>query len=190
MASRGVGAIITTIWLGQNAMKFDTRWLAGFGMCVTAVSMVMFMQMYVDTPAWWPVLGAFIQGVAISFLFLPVTNMAYATLPPHLRTDGGATASLCRNIGSSVGLSWIFAQVLDGAQRNRAYMTEHLSAFDTQHWLGLTPALERVGGMAPNGPEMARQAAVIGYDNGFAIMAFATLLALPLVLLMKPPKRL
>jgi DHA2 family multidrug resistance protein len=101
-----------------------------------------------------------------------------------------------------VGLSWIFAQVLDGAQRNRAYMTEHLSAFDTQHWLGLTPALERVGGMAPNGavdpgtlaavigPEMARQAAAIGYDNGFAIMAFATLLALPLVLLMKPPKRL
>jgi DHA2 family multidrug resistance protein len=202
MASRGVGAILTTTWLGQNAMKFDTRWLAGFGMCVTAVSMVMFMQMYVDTPAWWPVLGAFMQGVAISFLFLPVTNMAYATLPPHLRTDGGATASLCRNIGSSVGLSWIFAQVLDGAQRNRAYMTEQLGAFDTQHWLGLTPALERVGGVAPNGavdpstlaavigPEMARQAAAIGYDNGFAIMAFATLLALPLVLLMKPPKRL
>ena len=92
--------------------------------------------------------------------------------------------------------------MIDGAQRNRAYMAEQLGGFDTQHLLGLTPALERVGGLAPNGtvepgtlaavvgPEMARQAAAIGYDNGFAIMAYATVLALPLVLLMKPPKRL
>lgn len=202
MASRGVGAIITTTWLGKNASQFDTRWLAGFGMVVTAISMYLFMHLAVDSPAWLPMTAAFIQGIAISFLFLPVTNMAYATLPAHLRTDGGATASLCRNIGSSVGLSWIFAQVIDGAQRNRAYMAEQLGTFDTQHWWSLTPALERVGGMAPNGavepgtlaavigPEMARQAAAIGYDNGFAIMTLATVLALPLVLLMKPPKRL
>jgi DHA2 family multidrug resistance protein len=201
MASRGIGAIVTTVWLSKNATRFDTRWLAGIGLGATAISMTMFMQMYIDTPAWWPVTGAFIQGVAISFLFLPVTNMAYATLPVHLRTDGGVTSSLCRNIGSSIGLSWVFAQVLDSAQRNRAYMAEQLGAFETQRWVGLTPALERVGGLGANGtvepgtlasligPEMARQAAAIGYDNGFAWMALATVLALPLVLLMKPPQR-
>ena len=162
--------------------------------------MVMFRELAVDTPAWWVVTAAFVQGIAISFLFLPVTNLAYATLPSYLRTDGGATAALGRNIGSSVGLSWIFAQVLDTAQRNRAYMAEQLNLYDTQHWQGIGPALEAAGGVARDGsvdpgtltavigPEMARQAAVIGYDNAFSMMVLVVALALPLVLLMKIPK--
>lgn len=201
MATRGVGAIVVTVWMGKHGSKFDARSLGGFGMVLTAVSMVMFRQLSVDTPASWIVSAAFIQGIAISFLFLPVTNLAYATLPAYLRTDGGAAAALGRNIGSSVGLSWIFAQVLDTAQRNRAYMTEKLSQFDTQHWLDLAPALDRIGGVGRDGyvdpqtlagvvgPEMARQAAVIGYDNAFAIMVVVVALALPLVLLMKSTKR-
>jgi hypothetical protein len=38
------------------------------------------------------------------------------------------------------------------------------------------------------GPEIARQAAVIGYDNAFAIMVVVVALALPLVLMMKTRK--
>lgn len=201
MALRGVGAILVTIWMGRHVTQFDARWLGAIGMTLTAASMMMLRQLSIDTPAWWVMCGAFIQGIAISFLFLPVTNLAYATLPAPLRTDGGAAAALGRNIGSSVGLSLIFAELLDSAQRNRAYMAEHLNRFDTQHWVGITPALEQVGALAPDGsvdpatlggvigPEMARQAAVIGYDNAFSIMAMAVAIALPLVLLMKMPKR-
>lgn len=201
MASRGVGAIFTTVWIGRFGHRFDTRFLAGFGFSLTALSMWMLMHLSTETPASLIVAAALVQGVSISFLFLPVTNMAYATLPMALRTDGGAAAALCRNVGSSVGLSWIFSRVLDSAQTNHAYLTERLTWFDAQRWQTLTPALEWVAGAGQGdvvdpatvaaviGPELARQSATIGYDNAFAIMTVVVLCSLPLVFLMRSSRQ-
>ena len=45
-----------------------------------------------------------VQGFAIGFVFNPMTVMAFATLPPSLRGYATSLQSLCRNIGSAIGV--------------------------------------------------------------------------------------
>ena len=41
----------------------------------------------------------------MGFMFVPMNLVAFATLPPHLRTDGTALTNLIRNVGSAIGVS-------------------------------------------------------------------------------------
>ena len=47
----------------------------------------------------------FVQGAGLGFLFVPLTTITFATLPPQQRADGTGLYNLSRNIGSSVGIS-------------------------------------------------------------------------------------
>lgn len=201
VAARGAGAIVTTFWIGQVQSRLDPRLTLSTGLVTMAVSFWMFSGLTPDTSAHAIELALVVQGAGLSMLFMPVMQLAFATLPPALRTDAGAATALWRNVGSSLGLSWMFSTIVDSAQVNHAYLAEQLGQFDTTGWVGAGPALEAVAARgigsgedavsaaAALGPEMARQAASIAYDNAFALLGVASLCALPLVALMRSPKR-
>ena len=55
--------------------------------------------------------SASMQGVGLGLVFVPITSVAFPTLPGHLRTDGTAILTLVRNIGSSIGISMVIAKL-------------------------------------------------------------------------------
>ena len=201
VAARGAGAIVTTFWIGQVQARLDPRLTLSAGLLTMAASFWMFAGLTPDTSARAVGLALVVQGVGLSLLFMPVMQLAFATLPPALRTDAGAATALWRNVGSSIGISWMFSTVVDSAQVNHAYLAEGLGQFDTTGWAGAGPALEAMAARgigtgddvlsaaAAVGPELARQAASIAYDNAFALLGLASLCALPLVVLMRSPRR-
>ena len=56
--------------------------------------------------------------------------MAFATLPAHLRTDGTAILTLIRNIGSSIGISMVIANLTSKTTEMHARLTEHITPFN------------------------------------------------------------
>ena len=48
---------------------------------------------------------------ASASVFVPLSTVAFATLPGHLRTEGTAILTLVRNIGSSIGIPMVIAQL-------------------------------------------------------------------------------
>jgi len=69
-----------------------------------------------------------VQGVGLGFLFVPLTTVALATLPPEQRTEGSGINNLSRNIGSSVGISVVNALLTHNTQVNHAEIATHVSA--------------------------------------------------------------
>jgi len=45
------------------------------------------------------------QGAGLGFVFVPLSTVAFATLPAELRTEGSGIFSLLRNIGRQLGIS-------------------------------------------------------------------------------------
>ncbi|MGO7718921.1 EmrB/QacA family drug resistance transporter, partial [Rhizobium johnstonii] len=52
------------------------------------------------------------QGAGLGFLFVPLTTIAFSTLPAHMRGDGTGLYNLSRNIGSAVGISIVSALIV------------------------------------------------------------------------------
>ncbi len=64
-----------------------------------------------DVSQWTIVSVGFVQGAGLGFLFVPLTTIAFSTLPAAMRGEGTGLYNLSRNIGSSVGISVVTALI-------------------------------------------------------------------------------
>jgi DHA2 family multidrug resistance protein len=135
------------------------------------------------------VTSGFIQGLGIGFTFVPLSSAAFATLAPRLRNEGTPIFSLLRNIGGSVGISIVQALLTRGTAAAHADLATHVARGNP----GLADWSQVMGDPATSlavlNAEVTRQAALIAYVNDFWIMMAVTALAIPLLLLVRPPKR-
>jgi len=109
--------------------------------------------------------------------------VAFSTLPGELRTGGTAMLTLVRNIGSSIGISMVIANLTSTTTYMHARLTEDVTPFNN--------ALQQAGPMLNTATDQGRalldqmvtqQATIISYDNTFKLLMVLTLMTLPLVL--------
>ncbi|RWB52140.1 MAG: EmrB/QacA family drug resistance transporter, partial [Mesorhizobium sp.] len=108
-------------------------------------------------------------------------------LAPQLRADGTATYSLMRNIGSSIGISIVQTLMTRNTQVSHADLAANVTPFNPaiQPMLGSGPTQA----MAAFNASITQQASMIAYLNDFKLMFVATLLVIPLLLLIRPAGR-
>jgi DHA2 family multidrug resistance protein len=100
--------------------------------------------------------------------------------------------SLMRNIGSSIGISIVMTILGRETQISHAALSENITRFNhALHGPGI-PSIWNLStnlGLAAMNATVTKQAATIAYINDFRLMMYLTLLAAPLLLLIRPPKR-
>lgn len=186
LAPRGLGTMIAMLIVGRLlARGADPRLVAGIGMLFTAYSLWTMTQWTSDVPQWDIIAAGIVQGVGVGLVFVPVSTVAYSTLPMASRTEAAGIYSLTRNIGSSVGISIMMALLARGTQINHAELAVRLTPFDKAvlpHMSGLSAAasLEALNN------EVTRQAATMSFLNDFWLMMILTLAATPLLILLRP----
>jgi DHA2 family multidrug resistance protein len=104
-----------------------------------------------------------------------------------LRADGTATYSLMRNIGSSIGISIVQTLLTRNTQVSHSDLAANVTAFNPV----VAPILAAGSrmDMAVLDVSITQQAAMIAYLNDFKLMFVATLAVIPLVLLIRPSRR-
>ena len=71
-----------------------------------------------------------VQGFGLGFMFVPLNTIALATIPPALRTQGTAMWTLIRNLGSSIGVSVVVANLTNKTIMMHARLAESLTPFN------------------------------------------------------------
>ena len=191
LAPRGVGTLIAMMLVGRLlARGADARLLAGIGMTLTAYSLWQMASWGPDVPAAAIVTCGVIQGLGLGLVFVPISTVAYSTLPMSARTEAAGIFSLMRNIGSSVGISIVITLLSRGTQINHAELAERITAFDpAAAHLATTMHLPQAAAMAALNAEVTRQASAIAFLNDFWMMMIMTIIAIPLLLLLRPVKQ-
>jgi MFS transporter, DHA2 family, multidrug resistance protein len=192
IAPRGIGTMAAMMVVGRLVGKVDTRALVCFGLLLMAYSLYEMTKFTADVGIYEIVYTGVFQGVGLGFIFVPLSAVAFATLAPRYRNEGTAMFSLVRNLGSSIGISIVITILGQQTQVSHAALSESITPFNhalsdpsiPQSWnLGTD-----VGVLALNS-EVTRQALTIGYLNDFRLMMYLTVLALPLLLLLRTPRR-
>jgi MFS transporter, DHA2 family, multidrug resistance protein len=185
MASRGLGTLIGMAIIGRLLRHFEARTLILIGLTLTAATLYQMTGFTTNTSKQEIVICGLIQGFGMGFVFIPLSTVAFLTLPQHLRTDGTAMLTLVRNVASSVGISVVIANLSSKTTTFYAQLAEHITPFndalqnpDITRWLDL--ATDQ--GRALADQMLTVQAAVLAYANDYALLTAVCVIALPFVL--------
>jgi DHA2 family multidrug resistance protein len=190
MGPRGLGTMACMFLVGRLIGKIETRWLLVMGLAITAWAMYDMTGWTPDVSQWRIVRTGFIQGAGLGFLFVPLTTVTFATLPAQMRSEGTGLYNLSRNIGSSVGISVVSALLIENLQINHAEIAAYVTPFNRafEH-PAVAQALSPVtaAGRAALDGLVTLQATIISYADDFKLMMILSLLAMPLVFLLRKP---
>lgn len=191
-APRGVGTLISMLLAGRLAGKVDARILISVGLAIMAFSLWQMASFTLDMGSSLVGWSGFIQGLGMGLIFIPMNMLAFATIAPRFRTSASSLVNLMRSLGGSIGISMTTVLLARNLQTSHADIASKITPESTPP---LDPGvIGMIGSFSENllamlDAEVNRQAAMIAYIDDYWLMMWITIAALPLVLLLRKPKR-
>ncbi|MBN9280510.1 MAG: MFS transporter, partial [Hyphomicrobium sp.] len=188
LAPRGMGTMVAMMLVGRLINRVDARLLVLLGLGLTAYVL---WEMSAYTPSVSQrtlVIQGVLQGLGLGFMFVPLSTIAFATLPAKYRTEGTALFSLMRNIGSSIGISLVIFLLGRNTQIMHSQLSEHITPFNGALREPGVATLWNLGSEAGRlalNTEITRQANSIAYGNDFRLMMIMALIAMPFIFLLR-----
>jgi MFS transporter, DHA2 family, multidrug resistance protein len=191
LATRGSGTFVAMMLVGRFMKYIEARTLIISGLALMSLSLF-FMTGWTDqTNAPTIIVVSIAQGFGLGLVFVPLSTVAFLTLPNHLRTDGTSMLTLMRNVASSIGISIVIAQLTEGGRRVYAVLNEHITPFN--HAMQM-PDVRRLidmnsdGGRALADAIVTIQAQIIAFALDYQMVMIITLCAIPLTLMIGSSK--
>ena len=136
------------------------------------------------------------QTAALALLFVPISSIAYATLPKTQEGDAAALFNMARNVFGGIGISISTAMITESAQSSQQTLVGYLNP-SYQPYNVLVHQIQQAAinsGSAASGAMQAAagqvyqilqtQTAVLAYNRVFVLTGFLALIMIPTALLM------
>src|SRR5438132_12410553 len=141
--------------VGFLLTRFDARLMIALGVGLLATSMFVMAHRFdldvdFNTMMWARVL----QAVSLAFLFIPINTAAYSYLPREKNNAASGLINLFRNIGASVGISFVTTMLARRTQFHQSVITAHATAYSPQFGAALQGARQI---FMASGPATAQQ---------------------------------
>jgi DHA2 family multidrug resistance protein len=187
-APRGIGVLISMLAAGKLIGRVDARLFVAAGITLMGTSLYMMTGFALDQPAGPVIWSGLIQGLGLGCIFVPVQALAFATLAPAVRTHAASLLNLARNVGGSVGIALVGAQLVRNVQISHADMAASVTGNSlpmADPSLLMRMGVQGQAALAVIDAEINRQALFIAYLDDFKLMMIITFAALPLILLVR-----
>src|SRR6202171_2835983 len=186
--------------VGFLLSRYSPRWLLLFGLVILSFSLFHMTNFDLQIDFRTAALARMIQAVGMAFLFVPINTAAYAFLPREKNNAASGLMNLVRNIGGSLGISFV-TTMLD--RRTQVHMTDlasHLSPANPalrSMLQGASQAMRAHGASVSAATQqayaliqgtVARQATMLAYIDCFWLLGVAIMAMIPMVFLMKKSK--
>jgi DHA2 family multidrug resistance protein len=188
---RGVGSFLAMFLVGRLIGRVDTRAILLTGLALSSVALWQMAHFDLAMGEGAIIVSGLIQGVGVGLLFVPLSTLAFATIPPYLRPEGSSVYTLIRNLGSSVGISIMNALVVANTQTMHASLAGKVVASDPVVRATLPRIFDpaTAAGVTALNNEITRQASMVAYVDDFRLMFFITIACIPMLLIMRKPRR-
>src|ERR1700754_2287666 len=191
LATRGCGTFVAMMLVGRMMKTIEARTLIISGLSLMAGSLF-FMTGWTDqTGVPEIIVLSIIQGFGLGLVFVPLSTVAFLTLPNHLRTDGTAMLTLVRNVASSIGISVVIAKLTEGGREAYAVLNEHVTPFNHAMQMPNVAGILNMNtdsGRAIMDVMLQVQAQIIAFSRDYQMVMIVTLLAIPLAIMIGSSK--
>jgi DHA2 family multidrug resistance protein len=193
------GAVVLVMLIpvaGRIMNLVPTKYVIAGGGLALGLALIYSMNLVPQLDFWHLVLFRAAQTAALALLFVPISTIAYATIPPNLNGDATALFSMSRNVFGGIGISISTALVTEHLQIRQAHLVHALDPANQPYNVLLQQvrqALVDAGQSVAQANQMApgqvfqmlqSQVAVLAYNDVFLITACLAFLMIPTALLM------
>jgi DHA2 family multidrug resistance protein len=191
LAMRGCGTFVAMMLVGRMMRHIEARTLIISGLSLTCLSLYYMTGWTDQTGVPEIVVVSVVQGFGFGLVFVPLSTVAFLTLPNHLRTDGTSMLTLMRNVASSVGISIVIAQLTEGSRRVYAILNEHVTPFN--HAMQMPDVSRMINMSTDAGRALADvmiglQAQIIAFSLDYQMVMLFTMCAIPLAIMIGSTK--
>jgi DHA2 family multidrug resistance protein len=193
MMPRGVGSLCGMIIAGRLVNRMDKRLLIAIGFMSVGISCTVFSHLDMDIAQRNIFLPQLLNGLGSGLIFVPMTVMAMSALRQHELNQGTGIFNFWRNVGSSIGISVIFAYQTRMAQVHQVSLVSNITSYTPafRQWAGhlessgaspaLTYALAYV--------KVQQQASMLAFVDCFRNMALLSFFCVGLAFLLRVKKK-
>ena len=186
--------------VGFLLSRYSPRWLMIFGLTMLSLSLFHMTTFDLGVDFRTVMLARVFQSVGLAFLFVPINTAAYAFLPREKNNAASGLMNLARNVGGSVGISFVTTMLARRAQVHQVRLTENLSAANPQFQKMLhgMPGMFQGEGSGPGTAlqrtyavmqgNVIRQSTMLAYIDNFWLLGVVIICLIPCVFLMKKSK--
>jgi MFS transporter, DHA2 family, multidrug resistance protein len=190
--------------VGFLLSRYSPRWLLMFGLIALSLSLFHMTKFDLNVDFKTVMMARVFQAVGMAFLFVPINTVAYANLPRDKNNAASGLMNLARNIGGSVGISFVTTMLARRTQFHQVRLSENLSAANPQFratMQGMTGVFSSGGMGGGTGAGTAtqhayamvqanviRQSTMLAYIDNFWLLGTVIICLLPFVFLIKKSK--
>jgi MFS transporter, DHA2 family, multidrug resistance protein len=188
MMPRGLGSLLAMLIVGRLVGKVGAKPLIYFGIATGILGAWMMTHVSLDTNAVSLIVPLVLQGIGVGFVFVPLSAIAFATLPKALTAEAAGVYSLIRSVGSSIGISIVSVSLTRGAQASWGALRSYVDPyrFEVQQYLDPLHLKAQGLGLALVAQQTALQAQMLGLLRAFWVIVASFLVMIPLVMMLKP----
>ena len=201
LSPRGIGALLFTPLAGHLTTKTDPRRLLIVGMVLGSITMFQLSGLNLYAGFWDIFLAQILQGVALSFLFIPLMALAMARIQPEKMGNATSIFNVMRNIGGSVGIAIMTTFLSRRTQMHQNHLVANVTAGDMQtlrllrgmqanfyaHGADAVTATKK--SLAAMYGLVQQHAAMLAFVEAFWLMGVVFLLMIPFLPLLQYTKR-
>jgi DHA2 family multidrug resistance protein len=195
LSPRGIGAFVTTAIVGRLVGKVPNRWLIVIGFVVLSYSSFMLGRISMEISMRNVVLPSVLNGIAISFIFVPLTTTTMGFLKQQQMANATGIYNLMRNIGGSLGIALVSTLIVRRAQVHQALMVSHLTPYDAAYASTLNTIQNAFSSSGPGMAQLQAQGSIYSvllqqsqlwaFVENFRLFGVFCLCCLPLVFLFR-----
>jgi len=185
-ATMGFGSLLMSPIVAKMATKYDQRILASFGLSLLAI--VTLMRAFWTTDAdfmalAWPQI---LQGFAVPFFFIPLSNMALASVQPQEVASAAGLMNFLRTMAGAIGASIAVTLWDDHTKVARSEMVSNLHVDEVQNTL-MQSGMSSDGALGYISSLVDKEALTLSANHVFLILAMVFIFAALIVWLAPRP---
>ena len=183
--------------VGFLVRKVQPKHLIGLGFILSALALHHLCQLEPGASFSVLALDRMFQAAGFAFLFVPIQTLAYSNLPEGKSNKASALINFMRNLGGSVGISFVTTMLARRSQVHQDRLVSHLTptALPFQHELSALPGRLIAHGAATLDAakqalavilrQVQTQATMLSYLDVFYVLMVGSLLAAALTVFLK-----
>ncbi|MGO8671900.1 MAG: DHA2 family efflux MFS transporter permease subunit [Capsulimonadaceae bacterium] len=196
----GIATAVSIMVCGQimnrKGVSIDPRWLIGFGTAVTMLSLWNLGRLSTLTGENDTMIALLLRGFAMGFIFVPINQVAFASLKRAEVQQGSGLMNLSRQLGGSFGISILATYLATHAQMHRADLVGNFSVANPEFVTrlhgaagvlmahGYSPTSAMQGAAALMDGTLTRQSLMMSYNDSFLMILLFNLVTAPAILLL------
>ena len=202
LSSGGIATLIMLPVVGFLSGKVDPRKLVFAGFVLVGLGLFFLAHLNLAISFGWAAEARFYQSLGIGFLFVPISTLSYVGTRPDQSNNVSGITNLGRNVGGSLGTSFVTTYVARWGQKHQAYLARHVNPGNANWDQRLTLLTSQAWSVLPSHFDaqhralaqfyqrtLLPQSNVLAYKDVIHFLAFSMLMMAPLAFFMSRPAK-